>query len=138
MAKATTLENALYKLHHRIAGHFNTGYGLKLQKLDSQIAYDVMTHFFMQLKRPLLMIHDSAIVSVRDVETLKLCMVDAYRSAVFKELQRNGYTEREYGPLPKGLKVTSAEFNDSLTNTIYKALEGIDVDDDEWTTAIAA
>lgn len=138
MAKATALENALYRLHHRIAGHFNTGYGLKLQKLDSQIAYDVMVHFFMQLKRPLLMIHDSAIVSVRDVETLKLCMVDAYRSAVFKELQRNGCTDEEYAPAPKGLKVTSAEFNDTLTNTIYKALEGIDVGDDEWTTAMAA
>lgn len=138
MGKATALENALYKLHRRIAGHFNTGYGLMLQKLDSQIAYDVMTHFFMQLKRPLLMIHDSAIVSVRDVETLKLCMVDAYRSAVFKELQRNVCTGEEYAPVPKGLKVTSAEFNDTLTNTIYKALEGIDVVDDEWTTAMAA
>ena len=138
MAKATALENALYRLHHRIAGHFNTGYGLKLQKLDSQIAYDVMKHFFIQLKRPLLMIHDSAIVSVRDVETLKLCMVDAYRSALFKELQRNGCTDEEYAPVPKGLKVTSAEFNDTLTNTIYKALEDIDVVvDDEWTTAMA-
>lgn len=138
MAKATTLENALYRLHYRIAGHFNTGYGLKLQKLDSQIAYDVMTHFFMQLKRPLLMIHDSAIVSVRDVETLKLCMVDAYRSALFKELKRNGCTDEEYAQVPKGLKVTSAEFNDSLTKTIYKALDGIDVVDDEWTAAMAA
>ena len=138
LAKAIELENALYRSLHRISGHFNTGFGLKLQKLDSQIAYAVMTHFFMQRKRPLLMIHDSAIVSVRDVETLKLCMVDAYRSAVYKELQRNGCTDEEYAPVPKGLKVTSAEFNDSLTNTIYKALEGIDVVDDEWTVAIAA
>ncbi len=138
LAKAIELENALYRSLHRISGHFNTGVGLRLQKLDSQIAYDVMTHFFMQRKRPLLMIHDSAIVSVRDVETLKLCMVDAYRSAVFKELQRNGCTDEEYAPVPKGLKVTSAELNDSLTNTIYKALEGIDVVGDEWTVAIAA
>jgi len=137
MAEATALENALHRLHHRIAGHFNTGYGLKLQKLDSQIAYDVMTHFFTQRKRPLLMIHDSAIVSVRDVETLKLCMVDAYRSALFKELQGNGYTDEEHAPPPKALKVTSAEFNKTLTNTIYKALDGMDVDDEEWTTAMS-
>ena len=82
------------------------------------------------------MIHDSAIVSVRDVETLKLCMVDSYRSIVFNELQRNGYTDDEFAPLPKGLKVTSTEFNSTLTNTIEKALEGIDIHDDEWITAL--
>lgn len=136
LVQATSLENALYRLHHRIAGHFNTGYGLRLQKLDSQIAYDVMTQFFIEIKRPLLMIHDSAVVSVRDVETLKLCMVDAYRSSVFNELRRNGYADEEFAPLPKGLKVTSAEFNARLTNTIEKALEGNDVHEDEWTTAM--
>jgi hypothetical protein len=137
-AKADELETALYKLHHRIAGYFNTGYGLKLQKLDSQIAYDVMTHFFMQLKRPVLMIHDSAIVSVRDVETLKLCMVDAYSSVVSNELQMKGYLNEDLAPLPKGLKVVSADFNQALINTINKALEGIDVNDNEWTIAIKA
>jgi hypothetical protein len=136
--KAMELEKALYKLHHRIAGYFNTGYGLKLQKLDSQIAYDVMTHFFMKIKRPVLMIHDSAIVSVRDVETLKLCMVDAYRSVVFNELQKISYSDEEHAPLPKGLKVTSADFNSTLTNTIVKALEGVDVLAGEWTAAMKA
>ena len=107
MVQAMSLENAIYRLHHRIAGHFNTGYGLKLQKLDSQIAYDVMTHFFMERKRPILMIHDSAIVSVRDVESLKLCMADSYRSTVFNELQKLGHSNEEDAPLPKGLKVSS-------------------------------
>lgn len=138
MVQATSLENALYRLHHRIAGHFNTGYGLKLQKLDSQIAFDVMTHFFMERKRPILMIHDSAIVSVRDVEVLKLCMVDSYRSTVFNELQTLGHSNVEDAPLPKGLKVTSDDFNRTLTDTIYKALEGIEVNDDEWSMAINA
>jgi hypothetical protein len=138
MVQATWLENALYRLHHRIAGYFNTGHGLRLQKLDSQIAHDVMTHFFMKIKRPVLMIHDSAIVSVRDVETLKLCMVDSYRAVVLNELQKNDFTEDENAPLPKGLKVTSAAFNSKLTNTIEKALEGIDVNDDEWTSALKA
>lgn len=136
MVQATSLENALYRLHHRIAGHFNTGYGLRLQKLDSQIAYDVMTHFFIEIKRPLLMIHDSAIVSVRDVETLKLCMVDSYRAVVMNELQKNDFTEDQHAPLPKELKVSSAEFNGTLTNTIEKALEGNVVNDDEWTAAL--
>ena len=138
MVQAMSLENAIYRLHHRIAGHFNTGYGLKLQKLDSQIAFDVMTHFFMERKRPILMIHDSAIVSVRDVEVLKLCMVDSYRSTVFNELQTLGHSNVEDAPLPKGLKVTSDDFNRTLTDTIYKALEGIEVNDDEWSMAINA
>ena len=132
MVQATSLENALFRLHRRIAGHFNTGYGLRLQKIDSQIAFDVMTHFFMERKRPILMIHDSAIVSVRDVEALKLCMVDSYRSTVFNELQTLGHSNVEDAPLPKGLKITSDDFNRTLTNTIYKALEGIEVNDDEW------
>jgi hypothetical protein len=136
--KAAELENALYKLHHRIAGYFNTGYGLKLQKLDSQIAFEVMTHFFMVRKQPVLMIHDSAIVSVREVETLKLCMVDTYRSVVLNELQMKGYFDDEHAPIPKGLKVVSADFNQALINTINKALEGIDVNRNEWTMAIKA
>lgn len=135
-AKATELENAIYKLHHRIAHHFNTGYGLKLQKLDSQIAYDVMMYFFIDCKRPLLMIHDSAIVSVRDVETLKLCMVDAYSSVVSNEVQQKDNVDHEHASLPKGFKINSADFNETLTNTIYRALEGIDIRTDEWTMAI--
>ncbi len=137
-AEASELENALYKLHHRIAGYFNTGYGLKLQKLDSQMAFDVMTHFFMQLKRPVLMVHDSAIVSVRDVETLKLCMVDAYSSVVSNELRIKGYLNEEIAPMPKGLKVSSADFNQALVNTITKSLEGMVVSRNEWTIAIKA
>lgn len=136
MVQAKLLENALYRLHHRIAGHFNTGYGLRLQKIDSQIAHDVMTHFFMEIKRPLLMIHDSAIVAVRDVETLKLCMVDSYRSIVFNALQRNGNKDEEFEPLPKGLKVTSAQLNSTLTNTIHRALHGNTVSLNEWLIAI--
>ena len=84
------------------------------------------------------MIHDSAIVSVRDVEVLKLCMVDSYRSTVFNELQTLGHSNVEDAPLPKGLKVTSDDFNRTLTDTIYKALEGIEVNDDEWSMAINA
>jgi hypothetical protein len=135
--QAIRLENALYRMHHRIAGHFNSGYGLRLQKLDSQIAYEVMKYFFMQLERPILMIHDSAIVSVTDVSALKLCMVDAYRSEVFKALQINRSSD-DFAPPPKGLKVKSVDFNETLTNTIYRALEGDDICSDEWRQATKA
>lgn len=135
--EALFLENSLYRLHSRIAGHFNTGYGLKLQRLDSQIAYEVMKCFFLQLKRPVLMIHDSAIVSVRDTEALKLSMVDAYSSEVFKELEKNkSQYQNQFAPLPIGLKIISADFSDLLTNTIYKALEGVDIHTYEWDHAL--
>jgi hypothetical protein len=137
-AKAAELENALYRRHHRIAGHFNTGYGLRLQKLDSQIAYDVMTHFFIERRQPVLMIHDSAIVSVREVEILKLCMVDAYRTVVLQELQNVGCADEALAPLPKGLKISSADFNATLTNTIARALEGNEVNPNEWSLAMNA
>lgn len=136
ITQAMALEKSLYRLHHRIANFFNTGYGLKLQKLDSQIAYDVMTHFFLKRKRPVLMIHDSAIVSVRDVEALKLCMVDSYQSTLLSELQKQGHSDRNLIPLPKGLKITSSDFNEVLINTINKSLEGVDVNDDEWSIAM--
>lgn len=135
-AQATELENSLYRLHHRIAGHFNTGYGLKLQKLDSQIAYDVMMHFFMERQQPVLMIHDSAIASVREVETLKLCMVDAYRSVVLKELQSLGNFDDASAPLAKGVKITSEDFHQSLTDSIIKALEGDYVNHEQWSSSI--
>lgn len=136
-SEAVRLENAIYKMHFQIAGHFNSGYGLKLQKLDSQIAFDVMAYFFKQLNRPILMIHDSAIVAVSDVAALKLCMVDAYRSEVSKALQMNTSSD-DFMPIPKGLKVSSVDFNETLTNAICRALDGIDVHTDEWKQAIKA
>ncbi len=135
--EALFLENSLYRLHSRIAGHFNTGFGLKLQRLDSQIAYEVMKCFFLQLKRPVLMIHDSAIVSVRDTEALKLSMADAYSCEVLKELQKNKYQyQNQFAPQPMGLKIVSADFSDILTSTILRALEGVDIQIDEWDRAI--
>ena len=134
--EGTTLESAIYRLHYRIAGRFNTGYGLKLQKVDSQIAYKVMMYFFTEIKKPLLMIHDSAIVSVRDVETLKLCMVDAYRAAMINAFKGDDYLNEEKVPFPKGLVVKSMDFTNELTDTIFRALEGINISDDQWTKAI--
>jgi len=92
----------------------------------------------MERKRPVLMIHDSAIVSVREVEALKLCMVDAYRSVVFKELQTNDPIDYAFAPLPSGLKINSVDFNKTLTNTIYRALAGNDIQAEEWTMAVQA
>lgn len=135
---ATELENSIYRLHHRVSGYFNTGYGLKLQRIDSDIAFEVMSSFILKRKQPILMIHDSAIVSVRHTELLKLCMVEAYQSGMRKHLMKNANFDDESTPLPSGLKVTSIEFTKALTDTIFKALEGDDVSDNEWTIAIKA
>ena len=136
LKKAIELENAIYRLHHRVSGYFNTGYGLKLQRIDSDIAYEVMSSFILIRKQPILMIHDSAIVSVRHTELLKLCMVEAYQSVMKKQLMKNANFDNGSTPLPAGLKVTSVEFTKTLTNTIFKALEGDDVSDNEWSIAM--
>ena len=70
------LETAILTLHSPIAQHFNSGIGLKLQRLDSDIAMSVIDHFVNVLKRPIVSIHDSFIVSVRDTESLILLMAD--------------------------------------------------------------
>ena len=135
MSEAMSLESAIYRLHKRISGYFNSGYGLKLQKIDSQMAYEVMKLFILNRNRPVLMIHDSAIVSVRDVEDLKLSMADVY-PLVLEQESNILRSNKDFYPMPKGLKVTAANFNEELNNTISKALEGIDVTNEEWTSSI--
>ena len=70
------LEIAILELHGPIAQYFNSGIGLKLQRLDSNIAMSVIDYFVNVLKRPIVSIHDSFIVSVRDTESLILIMAD--------------------------------------------------------------
>ena len=58
---AEALEIAILGLHSPIAQHFNSGIGLKLQRIDSDIAMSVIDHFVNVLKRPIVSIHDSFI-----------------------------------------------------------------------------
>ena len=63
-------------MHRPIAHRFNTGFGLKLQRIDSDVALNILGYFINTIKKRIFMVHDSAIVALEDVETLFLLMRD--------------------------------------------------------------
>lgn len=65
----------------RIVPHFATGVGLQLQRVDSDIAEQVMLHFA-ERDIPCLGVHDSFIVAERHSADLEATMRQAYRSRV--------------------------------------------------------
>ena len=105
------LEIAILELHGPIAQHFNSGIGLKLQRLDSDIAMSVIDHFVNVLKRPVVSIHDSFIVSVRDTESLILLMADCYRMFVDEMI------------VMRGIKSTAQQFSNALMDVIDLCFE---------------
>lgn len=110
------LVDGLYEKNAVIASYFNQSYGLKLQYVDSEITLTIIDHFINVLRRPIIPIHDSFIVSVRDTEDLKLIMMDAYRCVGEKELHPEAFLN--------GIKSTSLQFSEALTTTINKCFEG--------------
>ena len=125
---AETLEAAIQVLHSPIAHHFNTGIGLTLQRRDSDIALLVINTFVNELKRPIICVHDSFIVSVRDTESLILEMNDSYTAT------HNG----EQGM--RSIKGTCLEFSDALMTAIDLCFEQDTetLTDSYWDTLLAA
>jgi len=105
------LEASILTLHRPIAQHFNSGIGLQLQRLDSDIAMSVIDHFVNVLKRPIISIHDSFIVSVRDTESLILLMADCYTMYVDDMI------------VMRGIKGTAQQFSNALMDAIDLCFE---------------
>ena len=114
---AEALEAAIQALHSPIAHHFNTGIGLTLQRRDSDIALLVINTFVNELNRPIICVHDSFVVSVRDTESLILAMNDSYK-AVHKNEEDATKTK-----VMKGIKGVSLDFSDALTTAIEQCFE---------------
>lgn len=112
--EAVDLRNWIYKLHEPIAHLFGKGQGIRLQRTDSDIAFKVI-EWFVKNKRPIIMIHDSALVSVRDTENLKLSMHESYQELVEK-----------INPTAtlQGLKVEAGNLNDQLDEAILSCMNG--------------
>ena len=102
-------------LYEAISKYFNTGYGLELQYLDSQMAMQVIDHFVNKMRHPIIAVHDSFIVSVRDTEDLILTMVDAYRSVGEESVHQNA--------MLSGVKGTSLEFTEALMTAITQCFK---------------
>ena len=131
---AEALETAIQTLHSPIAQHFNTGVGLTLQRRDSDIALLVINTFVNELNRPIICVHDSFIVSVRDTESLILAMNDSYK-AVHKNEEDATKTK-----VMKGIKGVSLGFSDSLATAIELCFEQDTetLTDGYWDTLLAA
>lgn len=134
--QSQALTNALFEKHAAIKEYFGTGYGLTLQYIDSRIAFDVMHHFVEVMNQPIFMLHDSAIVSVRYVEMLKIVMAESYSEVVSDVCQQTIRTEDVLSFFPKCLEVKSANFNEALTEMIEESLSGVDFNKEQWDVAI--
>ena len=80
------LSEAILHKHKPIADKFYTGQGLRLQKIDSDIAEYVMLHF-KDYDMPVLPLHDSFIIRSGYEETIKTVMQRAFKKFVGAEIK---------------------------------------------------
>lgn len=132
LERAKALEKAILYHHSQINEHFNSDAGLALQRLDSKIALLLLKQFVAE-QRPIITIHDSALVSVRDTETLKLAMDSAYCQVVSNKKGRTVTLN--------AIKVESLDFTQCLSDLVVRSLngtlEGDDYSKDTWDRSIA-
>jgi hypothetical protein len=112
--EAVDLRDWVYELHKPIANLFGKGQGIRLQRTDSDIAFKVI-EWFVRNKRPIVMIHDSALVSIRDTESLKLLMYECYQEVVEKVNAE---------AMLKGLKVKTGNLSEQLEEAIVNCMNG--------------
>lgn len=103
--KWSQISNAILKSHSNIAQHFYTGAGLRLQKVDSQIAEKVMLHFAKR-RLPILPLHDSFLMHHGFKEELPNAMRKAFEEMGLGEVDID--QKADYGIKPKP---TLADFN---------------------------
>jgi hypothetical protein len=129
---AESLEQAIFKKHQSLSKYFNSDSGLELQRKDSKLAFYILRHFTQTLNRPIITIHDSAIVSVRDTESLILTMKAAYET-VIKD-------KRNFSSSFKAIKADSLDFSIGLKELVLKSFEGSlsgnDYKKEYWDTCI--
>jgi hypothetical protein len=145
--EAQRLRDALYELHQPIVHRFNEGFGLKLQRLDSDIALKILDYFVHDLQRPILMVHDSAVVSVRDAESLLLSMSDLYQEAVnsLTKGKSSRIFDAESGQYEimdgyfcrgNGVKVACNTKSKDVERLLLQSLSGEHIEAASWDTSI--
>ena len=83
--KWAALSAAIIERHKPIAHHFYTGIGKELQKIDSDMAEDVMLHFA-KMRAPVLPIHDSFVMHHGYDKELQDLMGKAFRDRFGREI----------------------------------------------------
>lgn len=109
VVQAKKLRELIYEKHDAVKHHFNVGYGLHLQKMDSEIALRVIDYFVNKAERPIIMIHDSAIVAYTDVQTLFYCMRDCYYDVLSMSNNQQELLEVNLG---RGVTITAGALSD--------------------------
>ena len=84
--KWSQVSDAVLKSHSDIAHHFYTGAGLRLQKVDSQIAEKVLLHFAKR-RLPILPLHDSFLMHHGFEEELPNAMRKAFEEMGLGEVE---------------------------------------------------
>jgi hypothetical protein len=129
---AEVLESKIIEKHSKIQHYFNSDSGLALQRQDSGLAFSIIEYFVQTIRRPIITIHDSAVVSVRDTESLILAMKNAYET-VIKD-------KHNFNSSLKGIKADSLDFTTKLDTLLIKSfegtLEGNDYKKEYWDTCI--
>ena len=121
--KWAELSNAIITFHEPIAHHFYTGAGLRLQRLDSDIAEKVLVHFA-EKGIAILPLHDSFLMHQGYESTLKPVMKAAFETVVGvspkidrkqadkDDLNISGYEDDPFGPMtPDDLDELLAELD---------------------------
>ncbi len=117
--KAKALVNAILTKHREIGDSFNTGAGLTLQRKDSDIVTKLLT-YFVDNNIPIITVHDSAIVPVRHVQSLKILMAEVYSEVV------------ETGYFATSLRADGLTFSKALTDAIYLSMADGHVSPKQW------
>ena len=117
--RAKRLVNAILMKHDAIRDSFNTGAGLRLQRKDSDIVTKLLNEF-VNNNIPLVTVHDSAIVQVRHVQSLKMLMAEAYSEVV------------ETGNFATTLRADGLTFSKALTDAIGRSMRDEHVSPKQW------
>ena len=117
--RAKRLVTAILMKHHEIRDSFNTGAGLTLQRKDSDIVTKLLT-YFVDNNIPIITVHDSAIVPVRHVQSLKILMAEVYSEVV------------ETGYFATSLRADGLTFSKALTDAIYLSMADGHVSPKQW------
>lgn len=133
LEEAESLRQALYDRHRPIKHRFNTGFGLKLQRIDSDIALEAIKHYTKR-KIPIITVHDSVIVAYKHAPDVEFYLYECY-GQVLSGLTGNitmSITDAESGQLERwpfivsggGLEVDESALCDSerreLEHIYYK------------------
>ena len=122
--KWAQVSEAIIAFHQPIKHHFYTGVGLRLQRLDSDVAEKVMLHFA-QSYIAILPLHDSFLMHDGHENSLKKVMRDAFENVISEVPKIDNKTRKAVPNL--NIRVADDDFGPNTTLDIDELLIELDV-----------